>query len=94
MGIYNQQTAVEHLRDRFPDIDYQAVRNRLGRYGLEGHAHEVTMRDLSGGQKARAVFVDLSLSAPHILLLDESTNVRYCWIVMFLTLTIMIRPPP
>ena len=70
MGIYNQhfvdrlpmsKTPVEHLRDRYQDQDYQTIRNRLGKYGLEGHAHEVTMRDLSGGQKARVVFVDLSL---------------------------------
>ena len=62
MGIYNQhfvdrlpmdKTPVEHLRDRFQNEDYQSIRNRLGKYGLEGHAHEVVMRDLSGGQKVR-----------------------------------------
>ena len=68
------KTPVEHLRDRFNDLDYQNCRNRLGRYGLEGHAHEVVMRDLSGGQKARVVLVELSLQMPHILLLDEPTN--------------------
>ena len=68
------KTPVEHLRSRFNDLDYQNCRNRLGRYGLEGHAHEVVMRDLSGGQKARVVLVELSLQMPHILLLDEPTN--------------------
>ena len=85
MGIYNQhfverlpmnKNPVEYLRDMFQKEDYQSIRNRLGKYGLEGHAHEVTMRDLSGGQKARVVLVELSLQEPHILLLDEPTNVR------------------
>jgi ATPase subunit of ABC transporter with duplicated ATPase domains len=84
MGIYNQhfvdrlpmnKTPVEHLRDQFNETeDYQSIRNRLGKYGLEGHAHEVAMRDLSGGQKARVVFVELSLQQPHVLLLDEPSN--------------------
>jgi ATP-binding cassette subfamily F protein 1 len=80
MGVYQQhfvdrlpmdKTAVQHLRDRFQDQDYQSIRNRLGKYGLEGHAHEVSMRDLSGGQKARVVFVELSLQRPHVLLLGK-----------------------
>ena len=46
--------------------DYQQARNLLGRFGLEGHAHTIKMRDLSGGQKARVVFCELSLQAPHV----------------------------
>ena len=83
MGIYNQhfvdrlpmeKTPVEYLRGLFQEETYQSTRNRLGRYGLQGHAHEIPMRDLSGGQKARVVFVELSLMEPHILFLDEPTN--------------------
>lgn len=121
MGVYQQhfvdrlpmeKTAVQHLRDRFQDEDYQSIRNRLGKYGthalmpkkkhrfvdvksccayfikfnychfyflsgLEGHAHEVTMRDLSGGQKARVVFVELSLQRPHVLLLGKPFSVAF-----------------
>lgn len=93
------KTPVEFLRDSFPDEDYQSIRNRLGKYGLEGHAHEVTMRDLSGGQKARVVFVDLSLQKPHLLLLDEPTvstitisrlGVRAFW--LFLTVFLIYSP--
>ena len=83
IGTYNQhfidrlpmnEDPVTYLRRLFPEETYQSCRNILGKYGLEGHAHTIPIRDLSGGQKARVVFVELSLMAPHLLFLDEPTN--------------------
>lgn len=80
VGVYNQhfmdrlpmdEDPVTYLRRMFNDVTYQSARNMLGKYGLEGHAHTIPIRDLSGGQKARVVFVELSLMAPHLLFLDE-----------------------
>mmetsp|Transcript_26320 Transcript_26320/g.39018 ORF Transcript_26320/g.39018 Transcript_26320/m.39018 type:complete len:1021 (-) Transcript_26320:176-3238(-) len=83
IGVYNQhfvdrlpmdEDPVTYIRRMFNEETYQSARNILGRYGLEGHAHTIPIRDLSGGQKARVVFVELSLMAPHLLFLDEPTN--------------------
>ena len=51
------------------NVDYQFSRRTLGRYGLGGHAHTIKMRDLSGGQKARVVFAELSLMEPDVLVM-------------------------
>ena len=69
------KSPAEYLQSRFPEeVTYQVARNLLGRFGLEGHAHTIPCRDLSGGQKARVVFAALSVEAPHIMVLDEPTN--------------------
>lgn len=68
------KSPVDFLTSQFGDLGYQPARALLGRFGLEGHAHTIPCRDLSGGQKARVVFASLALEAPHIMVLDEPTN--------------------
>ena len=82
IGRYDQHSAdqfdleispVQHLQREY-NIEYQECRKRLGSVGLAGHAHEVKIKDLSGGQKARVALCDLSCRAPDVIILDEPTN--------------------
>ncbi|XP_068603021.1 ATP-binding cassette sub-family F member 1 [Brachionichthys hirsutus] len=82
VGFFNQQyadqlnmeeTATEYLMRNF-DLPYQDGRKCLGRFGLESHAHTIQISKLSGGQKARVVFAELSCRQPDVLILDEPTN--------------------
>ena len=71
---------VEHLhsllgsRPEKGSPTYQQVRYELGTKGLPSFAHELRIRDLSGGQKARVTFAALASMRPHVLLMDEPTN--------------------
>lgn len=82
IGSYNQHSAdqlsmddspVEYLQRKY-DLDYQTSRKHLGRFGLVSHAHTIKTKDLSGGQKSRVAFADLSLGNPDVIVLDEPTN--------------------
>ncbi|XP_026851453.2 ATP-binding cassette sub-family F member 1 isoform X1 [Electrophorus electricus] len=82
IGFFNQQYAdqlnmeespTEYLQRNF-NLPYQDSRKCLGRFGLESHAHTIQISKLSGGQKARVVFAELSCRQPDVLILDEPTN--------------------
>ncbi|KAK6469964.1 ATP-binding cassette sub-family F member 1-like isoform X1 [Huso huso] len=82
VGFFNQQyadqlnmeeNATEYLMRNF-NLPYQDGRKCLGRFGLESHAHTIQISKLSGGQKARVVFAELSCRQPDVLILDEPTN--------------------
>ncbi|KAH9608112.1 hypothetical protein KSS87_018668 [Heliosperma pusillum] len=72
------ENAVQYLLRLHPDQEgmskQEAVRAKLGRFGLPSHNHLTPIAKLSGGQKARVVFTSIAMSKPHILLLDEPTN--------------------
>lgn len=55
-------------QDNF-NLDYQDARKTLGRFGLASHAHTIMIKDLSGGQKSRVAFADLSCKKPDVLIL-------------------------
>ena len=44
---------------------YQQVRQELGEKGLPSSAHDLKIKDLSGGQKARVAFAAISTVRPH-----------------------------
>jgi len=72
------ETPVQYLLRLYPDQEglskQEAVRAKLGKFGIPSHNHLTPIVKLSGGQKARVVFTSISMSKPHILLLDEPTN--------------------
>jgi ATP-binding cassette subfamily F protein 1 len=41
---------------------------------LAGFAHEIQIKDLSGGQKSRVALCDLICKTPDVIILDEPTN--------------------
>ncbi len=89
IGVFNQHavdqlnidlTPIEYIQSIHSknldgsELKYQDIRNLLGKFGLKGSNQDQKMNTLSGGQKARVVFVELSLKKSHLLLLDEPTN--------------------
>lgn len=62
-----------HLQATFSVSEIEA-RNRLGRFGITGSTAMLPMALLSGGQRARVSFTEVTWNYPHLIVLDEPTN--------------------
>ncbi|MEE8244796.1 MAG: ATP-binding cassette domain-containing protein, partial [Pseudomonadales bacterium] len=81
LGYYDQElsevegrgTMLEYVRDR-TDAGEHAIVQRLIYAGFPYAQHTKRVCEMSGGERARLLFVVLSLNAPNFLVLDEPTN--------------------
>ncbi len=81
MGYFDQELAsvgggqgrFEWLRQRTDGAD-QAVKQALLRAGVAYRDFSQPVQDLSGGEKARLVFMLIALTRPNFIVLDEPTN--------------------
>ncbi|PLN76915.1 P-loop containing nucleoside triphosphate hydrolase protein [Aspergillus taichungensis] len=65
---------VSFMAKTYPGKTDEEYRRHLGAFGITGMTGLQRMELLSGGQKSRVAFACLSLTNPHILVLDEPSN--------------------
>ncbi|XP_049850713.1 uncharacterized protein LOC126323757 isoform X2 [Schistocerca gregaria] len=68
------ENAIAYITKNHPGITQQEARTALGFFGLSGKTHTNPISLLSGGQKSRVMFANISLSNADIMFLDEPTN--------------------
>ena len=69
-----QETAYRHIRSFLPKMNETQIRSYLGRFGFSGARADLTIGNLSGGERVRLVFSQICTHNPHLLILDEPTN--------------------
>ena len=67
-------SAVGFMQKTYPGRTDEDYRRHLGAFGITGMTGLQKLELLSGGQKSRVAFACLSLTNPHILVLDEPSN--------------------
>ncbi|KAL9617738.1 MAG: hypothetical protein Q9160_007512 [Pyrenula sp. 1 TL-2023] len=67
-------SAVGFMAKNYPGRTDEEYRRHLGAFGITGMTGLQKLELLSGGQKSRVAFACLSLTMPHILVLDEPSN--------------------
>ncbi|XP_058489039.1 ATP-binding cassette sub-family F member 3 [Solea solea] len=66
--------SVELLLNRFPGRTEEEYRHQLGGYGITGELSTRPVASLSGGQKSRVAFAQMTMPCPNFYVLDEPTN--------------------
>jgi ATP-binding cassette subfamily F protein 3 len=67
-------TPVEYLRKSFPGATFEDCFKQLSVFGLKGNLFKQKIGTLSGGQKSRVTFAQMTWEHPHVIILDEPTN--------------------
>lgn len=67
-------SAVGFMQKNYHGRTDEEYRRHLGAFGITGMTGLQKLELLSGGQKSRVAFACLSLTNPHILVLDEPSN--------------------
>lgn len=67
-------SAVELLARKFPGKTEEEYRHQMGSYGISGELAVRPVASLSGGQKSRVAFAQMTMTSPNFYILDEPTN--------------------
>ncbi|XP_061733794.1 ATP-binding cassette sub-family F member 3 [Nerophis ophidion] len=66
--------SIELLLNKFPGRPEEEYRHQLGGYGITGELATRPVASLSGGQKSRVAFAQMTMACPNFYILDEPTN--------------------
>jgi len=69
-----KKTPLQWFQEMYPKARHQDIRKHLGSMGLTGNLALQPVWSLSGGQKSRVAFANITWNKPSLILLDEPSN--------------------